>query len=173
MQIRVAGVVPESVVDGPGIRFVVFVQGCPHHCPGCHNPETHDFRGGELIEISSLVDRLKAVPLVTGITVSGGEPFCQAKESAELLRAAKKLRKNTVVYSGFTYEQIKEMSQKNKDVSSLLALTDILIDGPYLPEQRDLNLPYRGSANQRIIYMKRESGGTVPADSFSLATGQI
>lgn len=153
MQIRVAGIVPESVVDGPGIRFVVFVQGCPHHCPGCHNPETHDFQGGELLEISSLVDRIRVLPMVTGMTISGGEPFCQAGECAELAREAKALGKDVVVYSGYTYEQIKDMAAHDSYVHDLLSLTDILIDGPYLQEQRDLNLPYRGSANQRIIKM--------------------
>lgn len=151
MQIRVAGIVPESVVDGPGIRFVVFAQGCPHHCPGCHNPETHDFQGGELLEISSLIDRIKAMPMLTGITISGGEPFCQVKECGELAEKVKALGKNVVVYSGYTHEQLKDLAAHDTQVENLLFLTDILIDGPYLEAQRDLNLPYRGSANQRII----------------------
>jgi len=153
MQIRVAGVVAESVVDGPGIRFVVFVQGCPHHCPGCHNPETHDFQGGELSDVSCLVDRIKALPMVAGITISGGEPFCQAEECAELAEKVKDLGKDVVVYSGYTYEQIRDLAARDSHVDALLSLTDILIDGPYLQEQRDLNLPYRGSANQRFIKM--------------------
>lgn len=155
MKIRIAGVVPESVVDGPGVRFVVFVQGCPHHCPGCHNPETHDFQGGELVEVSSLVDRMKLLPMVKGITLSGGEPFCQAAECAELAREVKALGQDVVVYSGYTYEQIKDMGAHNSQIQALLSLTDILIDGPYLEEQRDLNLPFRGSANQRIIHFER------------------
>jgi len=151
MQIRLAGVVPESVVDGPGIRFVVFVQGCPHHCPGCHNPETHDFQGGELKEISSLVQQVKESPMITGITLSGGEPFCQAGECAALAREVKTLGKDVVVYSGYTYEEIREMAEHDGDVAALLSSADILIDGPYREEQRDLSLPFRGSANQRII----------------------
>lgn len=159
MQIRVAGIVSESVVDGPGIRFVVFVQGCPHHCLGCHNPETHDFQGGELREISALVDRINTMPMITGITISGGEPFCQAEECGELAERVKSLGKNVVVYSGYTYEQIKYLAASDAKVEKLLSLTDILIDGPYLEAQRDLNLPYRGSANQRIIKMNRKGSG--------------
>lgn len=156
MKIRIAGTVPESVVDGPGIRFVVFVQGCPHHCPGCHNPETHDFQGGGLVTISSLEQDLKERPLVTGLTISGGEPFCQAGECAELARAGKTLGKDVVVYSGYTYEQIQQMATQDKGVADLLSLTDILIDGPYLQDQRDLSLPFRGSANQRMIKLSKE-----------------
>ncbi|HHT63525.1 MAG: anaerobic ribonucleoside-triphosphate reductase activating protein [Bacillota bacterium] len=151
MEIRIAGIVPESVVDGPGIRFVVFVQGCPHGCPGCHNPDTHDFMGGELRRISSLIRQIENRPMITGLTISGGEPFCQAGACGELAREAKALGKDVVVYSGYIFEELKEMAERNRDVRTLLTLADILIDGPYLQEQRDLNLPFRGSANQRII----------------------
>lgn len=153
MQIRVAGIVPESVVDGPGIRFVVFVQGCPHHCPGCHNPETHDFLGGELLEISSLIDQIKTMPMLAGITISGGEPFCQVKECGEIAKKVKALGKSIVVYSGYTHEQLKDLAEKDDQTDNFLSLIDLLIDGPYLEAQRDLDLPYRGSANQRIIIM--------------------
>jgi len=151
MQIRVAGIVPESVVDGPGIRFVVFVQGCPHHCPQCHNPETHDFQGGQVWEVAAIIDQFQELPMIAGITISGGEPFCQAEACAALARAAKKMGKNVNVYSGYTYEQLTERARRDAPVRELLHLTDLLIDGPYMHERRDLNLAYRGSPNQRII----------------------
>lgn len=151
MELRIAGIVPESVVDGPGIRFVVFVQGCPHHCPGCHNPDTHDFYGGEVAQVSDLVAQIKALPPVRGVTISGGEPFCQGQACSTLAHEVKKLGKDVIVYSGYTYEQLREMAVGDHHIQALLSATEILIDGPFLQEQRDLNLPFRGSANQRLI----------------------
>jgi len=153
MEMQIAGLVPESVVDGPGIRFVVFAQGCPHRCPECHNPQTHDFSGGECRPVSRILDQFRELPMVSGITLSGGEPFCQARPCASLAREVKKLGKSVVVFSGFTYEKLMEKRHQEPDVSDLLSCTDILIEGPYLKEQRDLALAYRGSANQRVIDM--------------------
>lgn len=162
MKIRIAGLVPESVVDGPGIRFVVFVQGCPHGCPGCHNPETHNFSGGELKEEVEIVESFRLHRLVSGITISGGEPFCQAQACACLAKQVKDLGKSVLVYSGFTFEQLTEMAETREDVAKLLRSTDILVDGPYVNEQRNLNLAFRGSTNQRIIDIPR-----------SLRSGQV
>ncbi|MDD2497894.1 MAG: anaerobic ribonucleoside-triphosphate reductase activating protein [Desulfitobacteriaceae bacterium] len=151
MKIRIAGIVPESVVDGPGIRFVVFTQGCPHHCLECHNPETHDFHGGELKDVKEIINEFSGVRLVQGITISGGEPFCQAEACTQLAREVKLQNKNVLVYSGYTFEELQKLGEKQPEVKSLLGFTDILIDGRYIKEQRDLNLAFRGSANQRII----------------------
>lgn len=106
MQIKIAGLVPESIVDGPGIRFTVFTQGCPHHCPGCHNPQTHDFAGGEWKDTDEIIAQFQQNPLLKGITLSGGDPFVQPAACAELARAAHKAGKDVITYTGYTFEQL-------------------------------------------------------------------
>ncbi len=162
--IRLAGVIRESIVDGPGFRFVVFVQGCPHHCKGCHNPQSHDFAGGYLCDTGTLLAEIRKNPLLSGVTFSGGEPFCQPGPLAELGAEVKKLGLNLIVYSGYTYEKLNKMN--SPDVHALLDLSDYLIDGKFLLEQRNLLLRYRGSDNQRIVDLKRtrEQGDVVTAE---------
>ena len=158
--IRIAGIVRESIVDGPGIRFTVFCQGCPHACKGWHNPETHDFAGGKDVSIDRLIEEIEKDKLLAGVTFSGGEPFCQAEAFVELGKRVKDLGLNITVFSGYTLEQLNDMSVQNADVRELLALTDILIDGPFVNDLRDLTLQFRGSSNQRVIDMNetRRSG---------------
>ena len=151
--IRLAGIVRESIVDGPGIRFTVFCQGCPHACEGCHNPETHDFAGGKDISIERLLEEIDKDKLLAGVTFSGGEPFCQAEAFACLGRGVKERGLNITVFSGYTLEELQDMAVQRADVSELLELTDILIDGPFINELRDLTLQFRGSSNQRVIDM--------------------
>lgn len=151
MRLRLAGVVKESVVDGPGIRKVLFVQGCPHHCPGCHNPSSHDPEGGYPSTTEELTADLPEGKIVSGITFSGGEPFGQAAALAEIAAAARQRGLSVVTYTGYRFESLLEMGQQEPDVIKLLSLTDILVDGPYLQEQRDIGLAFRGSANQRLI----------------------
>ncbi len=151
MQIRLAGIVKESVVDGPGIRMVVFVQGCPHHCPGCHNENTQDPSGGYLSTVQEVVDQLPSNPLVTGLTFSGGEPFLQAGALAEVGRTARQRGLSIFTYTGFVFETLMEQSRNNPDIAALLAVTDVLIDGLFLLEQRDIGLAFRGSGNQRLL----------------------
>ena len=151
MQIRLAGIVKESVVDGPGIRMVVFVQGCPHHCPGCHNENTQDPFGGYLSTVQEVIDQLPSNPLVTGMTFSGGEPFMQAGALAVIGKAAKQRNLSVFNYTGFVFETLLEQSKNNPDIAALLAITDVLIDGPFLLEQRDISLAFRGSGNQRLL----------------------
>lgn len=153
LKLRVAGIVKESIVDGPGIRLVVFAQGCPHCCKGCHNPETHDFNGGSEITVKEVLDMVNENPLLDGITLSGGEPFEQAEALATLAKEVKKLGLNVITYTGYTFEEIVEEISKNKNTSKghLLEQTDCLIDGPFELEKRNLMLPFRGSDNQRII----------------------
>ena len=152
--LRLCGTEPESIVDGPGFRFVVFVQGCPHHCPGCHNPETHPFAGGYLADVEEIVRQVGEDPLLSGVTFSGGEPFCQAEALAALGRRIRALGKNIVIYSGYTFEELLQMGKKDPAVLALLQLADLLVDGPYLADERDLSLPFRGSRNQRLIDLK-------------------
>ena len=158
--IRIAGVVRESIVDGPGLRFPVFCQGCPHHCEGCHNMATHDFSGGYDCEISRILEAIDENPLLDGVTFSGGEPMCQPEAFYNLAVQVKERGLNIVTYTGFTYEELITMGESNIGVKKLMDLTDILVDGRFVLEERDLTLPFRGSANQRLIDMNltRELG---------------
>lgn len=160
-KLRIAGVVKESITDGIGIRFVLFVQGCPHHCYGCHNPQTHDFNGGTIVDSGQVLEEFKANPLLSGITFSGGEPFCQAGALADLAEEVISLGKNVTVYSGYTFEQLYKMAEEDKDIMRLLCLADVLIDGKFIMSEKTLLLRFRGSKNQRMIDLKRtmESDG--------------
>ncbi len=139
-----AGIAGDSIVDGPGIRTTFFAQGCPHHCPGCHNPETWEFAGGTPMEPETLVEIVEENPLCRGVTFSGGEPFSQAEGFLELARLLKARNYEVASYSGYTFEQLVEGTQAQKD---LLSQLDVLIDGPFLMEQRSLELNFRGSRN--------------------------
>lgn len=153
-QIRVAGIEEESIVDGPGIRLVVFTQGCNHNCIGCHNPETHSFNGGRLVDIDSIVNMVKENPLLDGITLSGGEPFEQSLECSILAKKVREMGLNVLTYTGYTFEDI----LPNKKFRELLLQTDILIDGKFDISQKSMLLQFRGSENQRIIDVKKYLG---------------
>lgn len=154
LPLRLAGVIRQSVVDGPGWRLVVFTQGCPHRCPGCHNPETHDPDGGYLSDTGRLLEEIKKNPLLAGVTLSGGEPFSQAAGLAELAREVHALGLNVVTFTGYTLEYLLAHLEENPGWRALLEQTDYLIDGPFLQQQKTLNLPFRGSSNQRILLVK-------------------
>ena len=153
-KLRMAGIVKESIVDGKGIRFVVFVQGCPHHCAGCHNPQTHSFQDGYDMDTDEILEQVKADKLLSGITFSGGEPFCQPAALAELARRVRELGLNVTTYSGYTFEQLLEMSGQNPAIGDLLQECDVLIDGPFIMERKNPLLRFRGSDNQRILDAK-------------------
>ena len=149
MEIRIAGTVDDSIVDGPGIRYTVFVQGCSHHCPGCHNPHTHDFAGGRVVDTEEIVAQLRGNPLLDGLTLSGGEPMEQAAECAALAEAVHALGGNVWVYTGWRYEALVQGADPAR--LRLLAAADVLVDGPYVEAERSLELRWRGSRNQRLI----------------------
>ena len=151
MNIRIAGIVDDSIVDGPGFRLAVFTQGCPHDCPGCHNPDTHPFDGGKPDTTERIISQMLQNPLLDGVTFTGGDPFCQSAACAEIAEAAKKHGLNVWAYSGWTYEQLTEKAKTEPDVARLLNTTDILVDGPFILKQRTLELRFRGSKNQRLI----------------------
>lgn len=153
MLIRVAGIVNDSIVDGPGLRLAVFVQGCPHDCPGCHNPETHSFTGGKVMNTEKIIAMMKRNPLISGITISGVEPMCKAHECLELARAAKLRGLNVWAYTGYVFEEIRD--RFNPVQKLLLKEIDVLVDGPYINALRTLDLPWRGSSNQRLIDVQK------------------
>lgn len=164
--IRIAGVVRESIVDGPGFRFVVFCQGCPHGCPGCHNPATHDFEGGYDCELQKIIDAVDANPLLDGVTFSGGEPFCQPEAFYNLGVELKKRNLNLLAYTGYTYEEL--ISMEDESINKLLSILDLLVDGRFVLEERDLTLLFRGSKNQRVIDMNltREKNQVILAEKY-------
>ncbi len=143
-----SGIVSDSIVDGPGIRTTIFSQGCPHHCPGCHNPETWAFGCGTPMDTDSIVQIVRSNPLCRGVTFSGGEPFAQAEDFAELASALKDLGYEVASYTGFTFEELLQGSPEQK---KLLEYIDILIDGPFLLSEKSLEIAFRGSKNQRIL----------------------
>lgn len=149
--LRIAGTQRDSIVDGPGIRYVIFTQGCPHHCEGCHNPQTHDFEGGEVADVEGILKEIFENRLVGGVTFSGGEPFCQADALVPIAEALKTRGKHLMIYTGYLLEELQKMP--GLGVQRLLELADILVDGPFVLAQRNLTLPYRGSENQRVIDM--------------------
>lgn len=151
MNLRIAGTVNDSIVDGPGVRFTVFVQGCLRACPGCHNPQTHDLRGGYEVMVDDLIAQMRDNPLLDGLTISGGEPFLQPVACHELARKAHALGLNVWCYTGNTYEKLTE----DPAARLLLEEVDVLVDGEYRQDERTLDLPWRGSTNQRLIKINR------------------
>lgn len=147
--LQVADIVEDSIVDGPGLRLTVFVQGCVHNCPSCHNQQTHDPKGGKAIKISAIQDMLMDNPMQSGLTISGGEPLLQANQLIELCHFAKENKKNVWLYTGYTWEEIQTMNDPS--INMLLNHVDVLVDGRFILSQRDLNLLFRGSKNQRLI----------------------
>ena len=150
--LNLSGIVSDSIVDGPGIRTTIFCQGCPHHCEGCHNPETWDFGCGTDMEEETLLEIVQSNPLCRGVTFSGGEPFAQAAGFARLARLLKERGYEVASYTGFTFEELLAGSEEQK---ALLETIDILIDGPFLLAERSLEVPFRGSKNQRILDVKK------------------
>ena len=145
--LRVAGTIPESIVDGPGIRYVLFTQGCPHRCPGCHNPQTHDFSGGREMTVEALLADITARPYVKAVTCSGGEPFAQPEPLAELAAGLKVRGFHLMSYSGYTFEELLALP----GARPLLEQLDLLVDGPFVEARKDIGLRFRGSANQRVL----------------------
>ena len=148
---RIAGMIQDSIVDGPGIRFVVFAQGCRRRCEGCHNPGTWDLHGGEEVSVDEILAEMLRNPLTDGLTLSGGEPFLQAAECAKLAAAAREHSLNVWVFSGYTLEELTQAHEYRP----LLNLIDVLVDGPFVAEERSFDLRWRGSRNQRVIDVPR------------------
>ena len=142
----------DSIVNGDGLRAVVWTQGCPNHCKGCQNPETWDFEAGMIVKISDVLDILKTYEGQAGLTFCGGEPFAQPKACKEIADYVRKnLGWNVWSFTGFTYEQIQAAGG---DALEFLKSLDAVIDGPFILSQKDLSLRYRGSKNQRLLHLE-------------------
>jgi anaerobic ribonucleoside-triphosphate reductase activating protein len=151
MEIRLHGIVKESITDGPGIRLTIFTQGCPHQCDGCHNPTSHSFTDGFVRQTAQLLQEIMANPLLDGISLSGGEPFMQAAECAELAAGAQAAGLHVMAFTGYTWEELLEQAPNRIGWQDFLKRIDILIDGRFEKNQRSLDLRFRGSRNQRAI----------------------
>lgn len=148
--IRLFGTAVDSIVDGPGLRYAVFVQGCPHGCDGCHNPGSHDAQGGYEVGIADLVRDIDKARSCTGVTISGGEPFMQPEALHELVCSLNAHGHHDIwVYTGYTLEALQAMHDARID--DVLCRISTLVDGQYIKELRSLSIPWRGSTNQRII----------------------
>lgn len=148
---KVMNIIHDSIVDGEGFRTVVFFAGCPHQCEGCHNPKSWNANNGTELSVEEILNEIKSNPL-TEVTFSGGEPFVQSKELCELAKKVKLLGKNIWCYTGYRVEELRDMN--NSYVHELLQTIDVLVDGPFQLEKRDLSLDFRGSSNQRILHLK-------------------
>ncbi len=164
MKIRLsAPMTRDSIVDGPGLRSVIWTQGCFHDCPGCHNPCTHNPFGGFEMDTADLIAQLRTLRLQQGITLSGGEPFLQPLPLAEIADAGHRQGLNVWVFSGFTFEQLTDCRQREwEDRMTLLRRCDVLVDGRFVREKRDLSLRFRGSSNQRILDVKKSLDAAAP-----------
>ena len=155
MKISLSGITGDSIVDGPGIRLTIFTQGCPHHCPGCHNPQTHDPNGGSWGDTDDIIAAMAENPLLDGITLSGGEPAEQAEACAELAHRAHQKGLNVWTYTGSTLEKLQQRAADDPALQRLLDETDVLVDGPFVLALRSLELDFCGSSNQRLIDMNQ------------------
>lgn len=149
MLFRLSGIVNDSIVDGPGLRLAVFMQGCPYACPGCHNPDTHDPLGGQEADTGEVRALLEKNPLLDGLTLSGGEPLMQPEAAREMAAMAKSMGLNVWCYTGDTIEHM--LKEQDPAIMATLEYIDVLVDGPFILAQKSLDLSFRGSKNQRLI----------------------
>jgi len=151
MLLRIAGIVNDSIVDGPGLRLTIFVQGCKRNCYNCHNPQTHDLNGGKLIDIEEIIKMIDKNILLDGVTFSGGEPFLQTIPLTIFAKKIKERNLNLIVYTGFKWEELIKDEQNIK----LLKYVDYLIDGEFINSLKSLELNFKGSSNQRVIDVQK------------------
>jgi len=163
MKIRLASdIQSDSIVDGTGIRAVIWTQGCSHNCPGCHNPGTHDFKGGFEVNVEEVKEEISKLEFQDGITFSGGDPFFQPAACAKIANYVHSLGMDVWCYTGFLFEDLLKSSVKKKAIMDFLTNIDILVDGPFIVSKRSYSAKFRGSSNQRIIDVKRSlEEGTV------------
>ena len=156
--------IEESIVDGPGVRFVIFAQGCIHNCKGCHNPQTFALDGGFLVTLDEVFKSISKNSLITGVTFSGGEPFLQATNFSKLAKKVHSIGLGVMAYTGYIFENLLSNGRNfNEGMFDLLNNIDILVDGPFKIKDKSLLLKFKGSKNQRIIDVKKslKEGKTV------------
>lgn len=141
----------DSIVDGEGIRSVIWFQGCSHDCPGCHNPETHDFNGGELVSLDEMKAQIDELEYQAGVTFSGGDPMMQVEALTELAAYVREKGMNVWCYTGFTFEELMTLAEKNDDYKKALEQIDVLVDGKFVMDLKSFDVQFRGSSNQRIL----------------------
>lgn len=176
MNIRLAAdLQTDSIVDGPGLRAVLWTQGCSHNCKGCQNPQTHSFDGGGLVPIDLVIDEISKLKYHTGITFSGGDPMFQPEACNEIAKYCKSIGLDVWVYTGFTFEELVEMSKKNPIYEEFLHNIDTLVDGRFILEERDLSMLFRGSRNQRLINVSKtlELGKIVKLDEYDCLESSV
>ena len=152
--IRLAGIERHSSVNGPGIRYTIFFQGCLHHCKGCHNRETWPRDKGNIVSVEKLLEDIRTTKYIDGVTFSGGDPFYQADALLEIAKELKKEKVSLWCYTGWTYEQIRDGKAGGK-AKEFLSYLDVLVDGPFIREKRSESCLFRGSVNQRLIDLKK------------------
>ena len=158
MTLRILDIIHQTMADGPGLRTAIYCAGCAHHCKGCHNPQSWDFRGGFEVSVDELLEIIKEDTL-SNVTFSGGDPFYQVDAFTELARRIKEETTKTIwCWTGFTYEEI----LADEHLAQMLPFLDVLVDGPFILEQRDTTLHFRGSPNQRIIYLTPKEDDSIP-----------
>ncbi|MDD2435406.1 MAG: anaerobic ribonucleoside-triphosphate reductase activating protein [Bacilli bacterium] len=156
MKIRLARPLQsDSIVDGEGMRTVIWTQGCIHNCLGCHNPATHSFHAGTLYDIEEVKEEISKLKGQDGITLSGGDPMCQVEACLEIAKYCKSIGLNIWCYTGYTFEQLLDKAKKEPQVMELLKMIDVLVDGKFILEQKSLNLRFKGSRNQRILDVEK------------------
>ena len=145
----------DSIVDGEGIRSVIWTQGCPHHCLGCHNPETHSFQKGFSVDVDDIKEKLNQLEGQDGITFSGGDPMEQSEACAEIARYCKKINLNVWCYTGYTFEELLKKAEYISSIKDFLNNIDVLVDGKFILSQKSYDIAFRGSKNQRLIDVKK------------------
>jgi len=170
--LRIAGIIHDSIVDGPGLRFAVFAQGCDLRCEGCHNPDVWESNGGKEIQVGEIIAQMRDNPLTDGLTLTGGEPFMQAADCVQLAAAAREDGLNVWVFSGHTYEELLDRASYEPELMELLKLADVLVDGRFIISKRTLLLKWRGSKNQRIIDVPKSLGSGTVVEWESASRGE-
>ncbi|MCM1076622.1 MAG: anaerobic ribonucleoside-triphosphate reductase activating protein [Bacteroides sp.] len=152
---RILDIVPGTSVDGPGLRTAIYFAGCSHECPGCHNPQSWDFEGGREMSVREILDII--IENDFDVTFTGGDPLYVVDKILPLAREIRKLGKTIWCYTGFKYEAL----MADSGVAEFLSCVDVLVDGPFIESQRDVGLLFRGSANQRLIDIKKSTPGSI------------
>ncbi len=168
VKLAIQDIQTDSIVDGEGIRSVIWFQGCSHNCLGCHNPETHDFHAGFEVSLDSIKEQIKNLEYQSGVTFSGGDPMMQIEALEELAKCVKENGMNVWCYTGYTFEEILELGKSNPHYLHALDYIDVLVDGKFVKDLKSFSVQFRGSSNQRIIDVPKslEMGKVIKVDKY-------